>query len=599
MNRSRAFIACACACVAATAAACTGRPPPPPPPGATFVEDTRAIADDWAATRSSGGFALGDIDADGELDLLATTGYSLRNILSGDKVAPGPQVVLRGDGKGRFHDATPLRASSDRDRGSKLPLMGAAMAPLLADLDGDGDLDAIVPLGGSAPSQAVVGGATAVYENVSGTLVARPQLPTTEGVPYAVCPGDFDRDQDLDVFVAKLGAPDVLYRNDGDLRFTDVTSTSGSLRVPSGWTNACLALDVDDDGDLDLFTAYEFVDLGVVLHRNEGSPGELVFSDASAELLGDATGHEGNWMGFAAGDPDGDGDVDVFVTNMGIGAYAIGGTSVTADPRGSPLHMMLQNQGDGTFKDIAPDVVVDGLEPLPPPLLEYPDSARGLAALEFGWTAWFFDYDNDADDDLLFFGSWAFSSDWQIVGSRAKGANPGRLLENDGTGRYREVAGAAGIVNVERNTQEGFIANGWGCDVADLDHDGFLDVVVANQFFGEDDHPQGVRVWRNQGNENAGFFVDLVGRASAPHAFGARVEVDLQKVDGPDERRTLTRVRASASSISAAPTSPLHFGVPAGWRVLEVRVRWPASMTTTVIAGDELAPRALLVVEEP
>jgi hypothetical protein len=563
------------------ALACEGRPSIVAP-GATFREVT--LGDGLATTRGTGGFAVGDIDGDGALDVVATSGYALRNTLSvGEKVAEGPLLLVPG-------------ASADEAvLGPEQALQGddaQALAPLAADLDGDGDLDVMLPLGGPA-SAPTAGGVTRIYENDGGALVERGalELAATEGMPYALCPADFDRDGDLDVFVAKLNAQDRLYRNDGALVFVEVIDDAGSVAAPFGYTNACLAMDVDDDGDLDLFTAYEYLPQGVVLHRNDtvAPGGPITFTDVSVEKLGDATGHQGDWMGFAAGDPDGDLDVDVFVTNIGIGAYSVGGSIVTADPNGNALHMMLENQGDGSFRDTASAVDVAGLEPLPPAPFAYPAHTTGLAALEFGWTAWFFDYDNDGDEDLLFFGSWAFSSTWQIVGTREQGANPGRLLENDGSGAYREVGALAGL----RNARSDFIDNGWGCDVVDFDRDGFLDVIVSNQYFGEEDHPQGLRVWLNEGNDNSSLDVELIGHASAPHAFGARVELTTRDASGNE--RTQMRARVSAAAISGASTAPLHFGLPRGTSPARLVVRWPSGARSELDGPFERR----IVVEEP
>ena len=540
---------------------------PPPPPGATFTEVVGAIpADSSAATQSSGGFAVAELNGDGVLDLITTSGYGLANTLGQSApVGDGVQELLLGAGDGSFPERLVLDGPA------------TALAVAVAHFDGDGDIDVVMPTAG-VRDNVFAGGEVHVWENVEGLLSPRATLAAVTGIPYAACPADFDRDGDLDLYISELYAMSHLYRNDGELSFTEVTADAGSVGHYQGWTNGCLAMDADDDGDLDLFTAYETLDEGIVLHRNNGL---MQFSNVSVEALGAAANHMGNWMGFAAGDPDDDGDIDVFVTNMGFGAYTVGGSTVTTNPNGNPLHAMLENLGGGRFRDIAPDVRVVGLEPLPEPIQPYPDTVRGLAALEFGWTAWFFDYDNDADEDLLFFGSWAFSSRFQVVGTRERGANPGRLLENDGHGAYREVARAAGIEDLEA---DGTIANAWGSAVADLDGDGFLDVVVANQSFGEPGYRADLRVWRNNGNDNLGLDVELRGTLSAPHGFGARVE--LHTSAGRQVRQ-----RVSASSISGPSITPLHFGMPKGVSAERLLVTWPSGRVS-----EHVAPLAGLVV---
>ena len=247
--------------------------------------------------------------------------------------------------------------------------------------------------------------------------------------------GDFDADGDADLFVPRAG-PDAFFRNDGG-RFTDVAKEKGVDDPGAG--AAALFLDVDNDGDLDLFVAnYENdpAKRALALYRNDGAK----FSDVTAAAgLGGARGPA---TSLCAADVDRDGDLDVYACYYHDDAKEDPRFSeeVPADvfgaKDGEPNQLWI-NQGNGTFKDEA--------------------AARGVADKGWSLAAAFADYDNDGDPDLCV----------------ANDSGEKRLFRNGGKGTFEDATAAAGVVDT------GF---GMGVLWLDYDEDGDLDLYVSNMY---------------------------------------------------------------------------------------------------------------------
>ena len=216
-----------------------------------------------------------------------------------------------------------------------------------ADYDGDGDLDLYVN---------DFNGANVLYQNDGdGTFT---DVTSTAGVGdtgegYSTAWADYDGDGDLDLYVANNGGANTLYQNDGDGTFTDVTSVAGVGDTGEGQGTAWA--DYDGDGDLDLYVANTSGGANV-LYRNNG---DSTFTDMSNAA---GVGDTGNGRNTAWADYDGDGDLDLYVTNY------------------NSANALYQNDGNGTFTDVA--------------------STAGVAntGSDQG-TAWV-DYDGDGDLDL-------------------------------------------------------------------------------------------------------------------------------------------------------------------------------------------------------
>jgi len=339
--------------------------------------------DDESAVRQPSGVAVADVDGDGCEDLL---------------LADSPDLALyRNRCDGRFEEVATAA-------GIPRPYPAAASGVVFFDYDNDGWPDLYV---------AASAGGDRLFRNLGRGRFR--DVTSAAGIPQTVWSSmpvvaDYDRDGFLDVYVAHMGdhgegspqpsydarngTPGVLLRNRGDGRFEDATRRAGV--GSTGWDMAAAWGDYDGDGWPDLYVANEFG--GNRLYRNEG---DGTFSDRTRQS-GTADGGAG--MGVAWGDYDGDGDLDLFVSNMhsnsgwalfhpdfptpipwylrllGLVSDEVERRSdlyVDALTRGSTL---LRNEGDGRFRDVSDEL--------------------GVRDGQWGWGAQFLDYDNDGRLDL-------------------------------------------------------------------------------------------------------------------------------------------------------------------------------------------------------
>ena len=258
---------------------------------------------------------------------------------------------------------------------------------------------------------------------------------------------DYDTDGDVDLYFVQSGnVPqenpqpfgNVLYRNDGDGRFTDVTEISGTGDTEYGM--AAAAGDIDNDGDLDLYIANFGQDK---LYRNN--------ADGTFTDITEAAGIDNTLWGIAAVyfDFDIDGDLDIFVVNylvyeMSMPVSTYKGIVGYGHPRSyeGTADVLYRNNGDGTFTNIAETAGVTN-----------PVEGRGMAAV-----AW--DYDKDGLPDIYV----------------TNDTNRNFLYHNNGDGTFTDESVFIGVGYDDRGTAEGSM----GVDCADYDGDGWFDLIVAN-----------------------------------------------------------------------------------------------------------------------
>jgi len=233
------------------------------------------------ATRS---LALGDVDGDGDLDLLVGN-WNQQNRLYSNV------------GVGVFSDVTATSLPS---------LLDPTTALAFEDLDGDGDIDALIGNAGPHQDRLYLNAGSGSFTDVTAT-----NFPTVVDGTTALAVGDADGDGDLDILVGKAsatftGAQNRLYRNGGGGVFTDVTTTH--LPPMLGLTTAVAFGDADGDGDLDAW--FGNVQQQDRLYANDGTG---VFADITTANVPEVLE---TTYALALGDVDGDGDLDAYAGNV-------------------------------------------------------------------------------------------------------------------------------------------------------------------------------------------------------------------------------------------------------------------------------------------
>jgi enediyne biosynthesis protein E4 len=427
----------------------------------TFEDVTKRTGIAAAPRGYGNGVAVGDYDNDGRPDLFVTRWRSY--------------ALYHNKGDGRFEDATyPAGLAGDRD----WPTSAA-----FADLDGDGDLDLYVCH-------------YIAYDPSDLRFCERPDSPGK----HECLPRDFP------------SLPDHVFRNDHG-RFIDVTSKAGFVD-PDGRGLGVVAADLDDDNKIDLYVAND-MSANYLFHNLGGfrfeETGELSGSSVSADGL------LKSGMGIACGDLDGDGRLDLAVTNFF-------GESTT----------FYQNLGHGLFADHTAPIGL--LAPSRPRL------GFGIA---------FPDVNNDTWLDLI-------STNGHVSDSRPRipWKMPLQLMIGGDGSR---------LVDVSNQLGEPFQRThlGRGLAIGDLDNDGRLDVVILNQ-----NEPL---VYLHNTTTPAGHFIrfSLEGTSSNRDGVGARVTI---RQGG---RRQMSE-RMGGGSYQSASDPRLHFGLGASREVEAVEVRWPS-----------------------
>jgi len=491
------------------------------------------------------GAGVFDYDNDGDLDVYLVQGQMLGTgkALTQALLPPRGPLPLRGrlyrnDLEVGADGARTLRFTDVTDR-SGIDARGYGMGVAAGDIDNNGCVD--LYLTNFGPNQ--------LYRNnCDGTFTDLSRSSGTEGAGWSVPAAflDFDRDGWLDLFVghylvysvdrhitcfaeSKLPdycpperhrpEPDRLYRNRGNGTFADVSVSAGLARAFGPALGAATA-DFNGDGWTDIFVANDQQENQLWINQRDGT-----FKD-TALLSGTALGASGAYnanMGVDAGDFDNDGDEDLVITEL--------------SGQGSTLYV---NDGTGLFEEQSARAGIR--------LVTLPHTGFGA-----GWL----DYDNDGWLDILAVNG-LVTQNLEALGpdNPFPLQQPNLLLRNLGTGTFADVTAKAGAVFKLSEVSR-------GAAFGDLDNDGDVDVVVAN-----DAGP--VRLLMNQiGNRHHWLGVRLVGAGDARDMLGARVAIS--RAGGP----TLWRRARSDGSYASANDPRVVAGLGASAAPPRVRVIWP------------------------
>ena len=314
-------------------------------------------------------------------------------------------------------------------------------------------------------------------------------------------------------------APDTLYRNDGNGRFSDASDAAG-IRSAAGPGLGVVAGDFDGDGLVDLYVANDQAVNHLWLNRGDGTFREDALPRGAAlnEL-----GQPEAGMGIAVADPDGDGDLDLFLTHLS-----------------GETNTFYRNDGAGFFQDATDELRLGG-----------------VSQPYTGFGASWFDYDGDGVLDLFIANGKVTPGDTAAFDYR----EPNQLLRGMPSGRYEDASGRAGtaleLLEVSR-----------GAAFGDLDNDGDLDIVVVNN-----EGP--ARLLRNEvGSSRSWLVVDLCGGGVFDRsAIGARVTVETGG-------RSWSRDTRLGYSFAVANDPRVHFGLGDAELVDRLEVRWPNGETT-------------------
>ncbi|MGI4875287.1 MAG: FG-GAP-like repeat-containing protein [Janthinobacterium lividum] len=253
---------------------------------------------------------LGDVDGDGDLDLLAVSPF---NSLAGGAGVPVSAVSVRLNGGDATGSNTGIFSN-----GSDIAVGNGAISVAVGDIDGDGDLDLVTANYGTGLFVYGTGNtATVALNNGSGAFSVSQTVPMGLGTRW-VALGDLDGDGDLDLLSADCGANTVSVRlNGGDNTGSNTGVFAGTGTVAVGTQPTCVTLgDVDNDGDLDFVTANNQTTPGTVSVRLNGGLG--YFSAGPDVSVYSEPIH------VALGDVDADGDLDVLVANYnGLGGSVV------------------------------------------------------------------------------------------------------------------------------------------------------------------------------------------------------------------------------------------------------------------------------------
>lgn len=492
------------------------------------------------------GCAFLDYNGDGNLDIYMVNGHALPP----EGYSPVTNALYRNDGDGTFTDVTEQAGVGDT---------GYGVGVTAADYDNDGDTDLYITNYGP----------NVLYRNNGdGTFTDVTEKAGVGDGKWGVGCAFLDYDQDgyLDLYVANYvefslenpkqiegfyvtreagqkltrdatgyphpdnfsGVPDVLYRNNGDGTFADVTREAGIFN-PEGKGMGISCGDYDGDGDIDIYVANDLTPNFLFENNGDGTFAEVALM-AGVAYNEDAKMESS--MGVDFGDYNRDGFLDLIVPNF--------------QGEASTLY---RNNGDGSFVDLSSA------------------SGVGLATRPFvGWGVGFLDYDNDGEFDL-FIATGHILDNVEQFDTRTTYSQRNFLFRNNGPG----PRGVFTFTDQSAVTGQGLalVKPSRGVALGDYDNDGDIDILVVNC------NDEATLLRNDGGNQGHWLRVKTEGTISNRDGIGARVKVIAGKLAQIREVR-------SGSSLYSLNDLRVSFGLGERTTVDRVEVRWPSGMVDSV-----------------
>ena len=483
-----------------------------------------------------GGVCFFDYDNDGYQDIYMPNGSSRKAQKSGNLPH---DYLLRNNGDGTFRDVTAQAGLGDTEWS-----WGCAVG----DYDNDGNPDLYVTNWG--PNRLYHNNGNGTFTDVAESAgVATPKWPLPKWSTGATF-GDYDNDGLLDLYVVNFvafnyqpdrpapnpnspckykqiptpcapehydGQPDLLYHNNGDGTFREVTQAAGIIEKPAGRGFTPIFSDLDNDGDQDLYVANDAGPNFYYVNEGKGKFSDASFSSGTAV---DGSGNTTGSMGLTIGDVNHDGLQEIFVTNF--------------IDQAKTLYL---NEGNNLFHDASWEF--------------------GLAPVAFHYSGWgtkFFDFDNDGWLDL-----------WETNGHTMEQlepffpedpfAEPNYMLRNIEGKHFEDVTEAVGVRKIPNKV-------GRGTAFGDIDNDGDIDVLVTNK----NDFPTLLR--NDGGNARPWIGLRTEGVKSNRDGYGAKVFARTSAME------QMLEVRTSDSFLSSNdPRLIIGLG---GAKEADIEIRWPS-----------------------
>ena len=494
------------------------------------------------------GVAIFDFDGDGRDDVLIVNGRRL-------EASPGDHAHLqlyRNVGHGRFEDVSAAAGFRKSDW---------SQGVCVGDYDNDGRPDVFVTQYGH----------NVLYRNLGQgkfqDVTEQVHLPVA-GIRYGSgCTfTDYDRDGNLDLFVSNYvdldlantphpgsstfcqwkgipvmcgprGLPlahNILYRNNGNGTFSDVSERAGILKPGGRYGLGAVAADFDDDGWPDIYVACDMTPS--LLYHNNGN-GTFTERGEEAGVSFNSDGALQAGMGVAVADYNGDGRPDIAKTNFS-----------------GDLPSLYRNDDGKFFTDVSREA--------------------GLGTRQLlGWGVAFVDLDDDGWPDLVIANGHVYP---EVEGKQLGDTylEPTLLYRNLGNGKFQDVTDQAGpAFAIPRPAR--------GLAVGDLDGDGRPEIVIVNM----NSTPS---LLKNDGPHGHFLNVALRGTKSNRSAIGAKVTVHVGT-------RTMIDQVMSGTSYYSQSSFTLHFGLGEADKVDSVQIRWPSGIIQTL--GTTAADQTLRLTE--